>query len=166
MFYDLADEYGVFICDELNTECHFGEGYLAAQDGWETAFMDRTRKMVEQNKNHPSIIIWSTGNECGFAPIHNKMVAYIRKTDPIRMIMHQGNLADADAPFADINGTHDPSLELLELLPDTVSKPIIMREYAHNIGNSLGHFDEYWDVINAYPQLQGGYIWDWVDQSL
>lgn len=166
MFYDLADEYGFFVCDEVNAECHYGENFLAAQDGWETAFMDRTTRMVEQNKNHPSIIIWSTGNECGYAPIHEKMAEYIKKTDPTRMIMHQGNQEYADAPFADINGTRYPSPELLELLTDSINKPVIMGEYAHNIGNSLGHFDEYWNIINVNEQLQGGYIWDWVNQGL
>ncbi|MBN2091510.1 DUF4981 domain-containing protein [candidate division KSB1 bacterium] len=166
MFYDLADEIGIYVCDEVNGECHYWEHKLAGMPGWEIAFMDRTRRFVERDKNHPSIILWSTGNECGLAPIHFAMQAAIREIDDTRLLYHQSNEPDGDAPFAEVRGTRYPSPELLDVIADTTQKPIIMGEYAHNVGNSLGHFDAYWETIYKHPTLQGGFIWDWIDQGL
>lgn len=166
VFYDLADEIGIYVCDEVNAECHYWEDKLAAMPGWEIAFMDRTRRFVERDKNHPSIILWSTGNECGLAPIHFDMQAAIREIDGTRLRYHQTNIPDGDAPYAEVRGTRYPSPELLDVMADTTQKPIIMGEYAHNVGNSVGHFDEYWETIYKHQTLQGGFIWDWIDQGL
>ncbi|MEN1784828.1 MAG: glycoside hydrolase family 2 TIM barrel-domain containing protein, partial [Bacteroidota bacterium] len=170
LFYDLADEYGFYICDEVNAECHYGETFLAAQQGWAPSFMDRTIGMVERDKNHPSIIMWSMGNECGLAPIHYQMAAYAKEKDPTRFIYHQpndvGQYFDGDAPFADINGERYPSPVQLASMADTIQKPVIMGEYFHTMGNAGGHFDEYWKVIYDNEKLQGGYTWDWVNQGL
>ncbi|MBN1481425.1 DUF4981 domain-containing protein [candidate division KSB1 bacterium] len=166
VFYDLADEFGFYICDEVNAECHYGENYLAAQAGWELAFMDRTERFVQRDKNHPCVIMWSMGNECGLAPIHWAMADYCRAVDPTRPIYHQTNHPNGDAPFADICGTRYPSPAFLDMQGDTSRRPIIMGEYSHNMGNALGHFDEYWDVIYRHKITQGGYIWDWVNQGL
>ena len=166
LFYSLTDKYGIYVCDEVNAECHYGQDFLAATPGWERAFMDRTEHMVQRDKNHPSVIIWSMGNECGLAPVHFKMAAYTRNADPTRMIMHQSNEPNGDAPFADIDGPRYPSPVQLDLMGDTTHRPLIMGEYAHNCGNSLGHFDEYWDVIYRHKSLQGGFIWDWLDQGI
>ena len=166
VFYDLADEFGFYICDEVNAECHYAENHLAAQPGWEPAFMDRTERFVQRDKNHPSVIMWSLGNECGLADIHWEMADYCRRVDPTRPVYHQPNQPDGDAPFADIVGTRYPSPAYLDMQADTSQRPIIMGEYSHNMGNAVGHFDEYWDVIYNNKTAQGGYIWDWVNQGL
>jgi beta-galactosidase len=166
VFYDLADEFGLYICDEVNAECHYAENYLAAQPGWELAFMDRTDRFVQRDKNHPSVIMWSMGNECGLAGIHWEMADYCREADPTRPIYHQTNQPNGDAPFADICGTRYPSPAFLDMQADTSQRPIIMGEYSHNMGNAVGHFDEYWEVIYKNKTTQGGYIWDWVNQGL
>ncbi|MBN2000026.1 DUF4981 domain-containing protein [candidate division KSB1 bacterium] len=166
LFYDLADEYGLYVCDEVNAECHYGENYLAAQPGWEAAFMDRTERYVQRDKNHPCVVMWSMGNECGLAPIHYEMAAYVRSVDPTRFVYHQTNAPNGDAPFADINGVRYPSPALLDAIGDTTRRPVIMGEYNHAMGNGTGHFDEYWEVIYRHRSLQGGFIWDWVNQGV
>lgn len=139
LFYELADEYGFYVCDEVNAECHYGENYLASKPGWENAFMDRTERYVQRDKNHPSVIMWSMGNECGLAPIHYQMADYVRATDPTRFIYHQTNQPNGDAPFADIDGVRYPSPSMLAAIGDTTKRPVVMGEYAHSVGNSLGH---------------------------
>ena len=166
VFYDLADEWGFYICNEVNAECHYGQDYLAAQPGWENAFMDRTSRYIQRDKNHPSVIMWSMGNECGLAPIHYQMANYARAADPTRFVYHQTNDPNGDAPFADICGTRYPNPAMLDAIGDTTRRPVILGEYAHAVGNSMGHFDEYWDRIYQYKSLQGGFIWDWVNQSI
>ena len=166
LFYDLADQYGFYLCDEVNAECHEGENFLANQDGWETAFMDRTERFFQRDKNHPSVILWSTGNECGYAPIHHTMAEYLKENDPTRFVYHQGNVPNGDAPYADVNGIRYPRQEELYKVGQTTDRPVIMGEYSHAMGNALGGFDEYWEIINANKSLQGGFIWDWVNQGL
>jgi beta-galactosidase len=166
VFYDLADQWGFYICDEVNAECHYGENFLAWQPGWETAFMDRTIRYVQRDKNHPCVFMWSMGNECGNAPIHYMMAAYVKESDPTRFVYHQTNYPNGDSPFADICGTRYPNPSMLDAIGDTTKRPVILGEYAHSVGNSLGHFDEYWKRFYQYPSLQGGFIWDWVNQSL
>ncbi len=166
LFYDLADEWGFYICDEVNAECHYGERWLAAEPGWEEAFMDRTIRFVQRDKNHPSVIMWSMGNECGLAPIHYQMAGYVSSADPTRFLYHQTNYPNGDAPFADICGTRYPNPGMLDAIGDTTTRPVILGEYAHAVGNSMGHFDQYWDRFYKYRSLQGGFIWDWVNQSL
>ncbi|MFC2124536.1 glycoside hydrolase family 2 TIM barrel-domain containing protein [Bacteroidota bacterium] len=166
MFYDLVDEYGLYICNEVNAECHEGENFLAGLPGWEPAFLDRMSRYYHRDKNHPSVIIWSTGNECGYAPVHHKMAEYVKKQDPEAIVYHQGNVPNGDAPYADINGIRYPELEELRMVGRTSDRPVIMGEYSHAMGNALGHFDDYWNIIYSERSLQGGYIWDWVNQGL
>ena len=166
LFYDLADKWGFYICNEVNAECHYGQNYLAAQPGWEKSFMDRTSRYLQRDKNHPSVIMWSMGNECGLAPIHYKMAAYVKHADPTRPVYHQTNHPNGDAPFADICGTRYPNPSMLDAIGDTSRRPVILGEYAHAVANSMGHFDDYWERFYKYPVLQGGYIWDWVNQGL
>lgn len=166
VWYDLCDEYGILLCDEINAECHYGENWFPDLEIYHDAFMDRFIGMVQRDKNHPSVIIWSTGNECGLGQVHFDMNDYARKTDPTRFIMHQANGRNGDAPYADIMGPRYPTVSKLRYFAMTTGKPIIMGEYAHGMGNSLGHFDELWDLIHSMVKLQGGFIWDWVDQGL
>lgn len=166
LWYDLCDEYGIYVQDEINAECHYGENWVSSLKIYENAFMNRFTGMIQRDKNHPSVIMWSTGNECGLADVHFKMNNYARKNDPTRLIMHQSNTPDGEAPFADIIGPRYPTPSYLRYIADTTVRPVVMGEYAHAMGNSLGHFDEYWDLIYSKPKLQGGFIWDWVDQAL
>ncbi len=165
-FYKLADQYGFYVCDEVNAECHQGENWMAHVSGWEKAMLDRMEKMIQRDKNHPSVIIWSTGNECGLAPIHWKMAALAKEIDSTRFITHQSNVPNGVSPFADIAGTRYPTPAQLIAEGDTTTRPIIMGEYSHAMGNSMGHFDEYWDIIYSNPRIQGGFIWDWTDQGV
>ncbi|MBI2420294.1 MAG: DUF4981 domain-containing protein [Ignavibacteriales bacterium] len=165
-WYDLCDQYGILVQDEVNAECHFTEYTFPERKDYHAAFMDRFTGMVQRDKNHPSIVMWSTGNECGLGEIHYKMNEYARATDKTRLIMHQSNTPDGDAPFADINGPRYPTVARLRHFGLTSPKPVVMGEYAHAMGNSLGQFDELWDLIYTMPKLQGGFVWDFVDQGM
>lgn len=166
VFYELTDKYGIYVLDEVNAECHQGEMWLPGIPGWEVPMVDRMEKFVERDKNHASVVIWSTGNECGFGPPHPMMAKRTREIDPTRPIMHQSNVPDGDAPYADIAGPRYPSPTELAAIGDTTSRPVMMGEYSHTMGNALGHFDEYWETIYNDPNLQGGWTWDWMDQGV
>lgn len=165
-WYDLCDEYGILLQDEINAECHYTEWDFPSRKNYFNAFMDRFIRMVERDKNHPSVVMWSTGNECGLDKPHYAMADYIKKYDPTRFLMHQSNWPDGEAPYADIKGPRYPIPSGLYQMALKSSKPIVMGEYAHAMGNSLGHFDEFWDIIYSTPKLHGGFVWDWVDQGL
>lgn len=165
-WYDLCDEYGILLQDEVNAECHYTEHTFPQREEYLSAFMDRFVRMVERDKNHPSVIMWSTGNECGLARPHYLMADYVRRTDPTRLLMHQSNQPDGEAPYVDIIGPRYPTPPGLRKIGLESAKPVVMGEYAHAMGNSAGHQDEFWDAISEVPALQGGFIWDWVDQGL
>lgn len=168
LWYELCDEYGLYVVDEANIESH-GMGYepdkaLANQIEWQHAFIDRTRKMFERDKNHPSIIIWSLGNESGEGVNFAATYKWIKSNDRSARPIHSED--GIKGPYTDI---YCPMYKKLDVLinwalymPD---KPLILCEYAHAMGNSVGNFQDYWDVIYTYPSLQGGFIWDWVDQG-
>ncbi|MDH5405692.1 MAG: DUF4981 domain-containing protein [Candidatus Aminicenantes bacterium] len=167
-WYDLCDKYGLYVVDEANIESH-GMGYkpdktLGNNPEWKAAHLDRTIRMVERDKNHPSIIIWSLGNEAGDGVNFEATYNWIHKRDPSRPVQYER--AEL-GPHTDI---YCPMYARIEHLKDYASKqqtrPLIMCEYAHAMGNSVGNLQDYWDVIDNYKQLQGGFIWDWVDQGL
>lgn len=168
-FYELADRNGLMIADEVDIETHHHDGCpancLAERPEWQDAFQDRFTAMMQRDKNHPSVVMWDTGNEAGLGKAHYTMAEYARKHDT-RPLYHQPNVPDGDAPFADVAGPRYPSPASLEAKAKTTTKPIIMGEYAHAMGNSLGNFKEFWDVVRAYPQVQGGFIWDWAEQNI
>lgn len=166
LWYELCDQYGVYVQDEVNAECHYSESWLADTPGWETAFMDRFTRMIERDKNHPSVVMWSTGNECGLGRAHFLMAEYAQQRDTTRFLYHQSNAPDGTAPYADIDGPRYPSPDKLRLIAEQANRPVVMGEYAHAMENSLGNFDEFWALIREFPVLQGGFIWDWVDQGL
>ncbi|HET8656436.1 MAG TPA: glycoside hydrolase family 2 TIM barrel-domain containing protein [Longimicrobiaceae bacterium] len=171
--YELADEYGLYLVDEANLESH-GMGYdkdvtLADKPEWLLTHMDRTERMVERDKNHPSIIIWSLGNEAGDG--HNFLATYrwIKQRDGTRPVQYEreGDQTNAPERHSDLKVPMYPSLRYLEeYAKSDADRPLIMCEYAHAMGNSTGNLQDYWDVIEKYPKLQGGFIWDWVDQGL
>ncbi|MEU0373711.1 glycoside hydrolase family 2 TIM barrel-domain containing protein [Streptomyces sp. NPDC006283] len=168
--YELADEQGLWIADEVEVETHHHDrcphDCLADLPEWQAAFMDRLTAMYERDKNHPSVFLWDTGNEAGLGRAHDAMAAFLERNDPSRPVYHQPNTPDGDAPFADVWGPRYPSPATLEAKAKVTEKPVIMGEYAHAMGNSLGNFREFWDVVRAYPQVQGGYIWDWAEQNI
>ncbi len=164
-FYKLCDIYGVYVIDEANIESH-GMGYGAQSLGhvvsWQKAHVDRTVRMVERDKNHPSVIIWSLGNEAGPGVNFEADRDAIKARDTERPV-HYSIYNDV----ADIESTMYPAVEWMENTGQKDSpKPFIMCEYAHAMGNAVGNLQEYWDVIYKYKRLIGGCIWDWVDQGL
>jgi beta-galactosidase len=166
--YELCDKYGLYVVDEANIESH-GIGYdpaetLGNKPSWLEAHMDRNISMVERDKNFPSIVIWSMGNEAGNGFNFHNVYYWIKENDPTRPIMY----AQAYKHFnTDIITPMYPNLQLLEeYATSNAKRPFIMCEYAHAMGNSLGNFQEYWDLIYQYDKLQGGFVWDWVDQAL
>ncbi|MHC4394482.1 MAG: beta-galactosidase, LacZ type [Planctomycetota bacterium] len=165
-WYELCDKYGLYLIDEANVESH-GIGYdldktLGNKPEWKTAHLDRTISMVERDKNHPSIIIWSLGNEAGSGCNFVSTADYIHKTDATRPVHYEQH-----NEVADIDSVMYPHLNrLIERGKSDNKKPFIMCEYAHAMGNSVGNLKEYWDAIEKYKTLIGGCIWDWVDQGL
>ncbi|MCV6606111.1 MAG: DUF4981 domain-containing protein, partial [Porticoccaceae bacterium] len=185
-FYDWADRFGFYVVDETNIESH-GMGYkeksLAKNPDWGLAHMERTVRMYERDKNHPSVIIWSLGNEMGDGVNITATANWLRKTDPSRPVQSEragfGANTDIIAPqYSPLDHLRayagDGEMDMFSEYygkdfihpPGPRSKPFIMSEYAHAMGNSTGNFREYWDIIEANPQLQGGFIWEWVDQGL
>ncbi|HPO13196.1 MAG TPA: glycoside hydrolase family 2 TIM barrel-domain containing protein [Candidatus Hydrogenedentes bacterium] len=163
-FLELCDEYGLYVLDEADLESHSFWGQFANDPEWETAFLDRAMRMFERDKNHPCIFGWSLGNESGYGPNHDTMAEWLRAHDPTRVIHYH---PAEESPMLDIIAPMYPSLaELIELAEKEDDRPIIMCEYAHSMGNSTGNLKEYWEAIRTHKRMQGGFIWDWVDQSL
>ncbi|MGA5299049.1 glycoside hydrolase family 2 TIM barrel-domain containing protein [Nucisporomicrobium flavum] len=168
--YDLADRHGLWVDDEVDIETHNHESCpsvcLADRPEWQKAFADRFRAMVERDKNHPSVIFWDTGNEAGLGAAHYAMAAWADANEPTRLLYHQSNSPDGDAPYADVDGPRYPTPARLEARTLSSAKPIVMGEYAHAMGNGLGNFDQFWALARKYPSMQGGFIWDWAEQNL
>ncbi|WCE29105.1 beta-galactosidase [Vibrio sp. SCSIO 43137] len=178
-WYELCDQYGLYLVDEANIETHgmFPMERLSADPQWAAAYMMRFTKLVERDKNHPSVIIWSLGNESGQGSNHNAMYAWAKDRDPSRPVQYEGGGADSaatdiicpmysrvdqDQPFPAVPKW---AIKKWISMPDE-NRPLILCEYAHAMGNSLGSFDKYWQAFRQYPRLQGGFIWDWVDQGI
>ncbi|SHG66911.1 glycoside hydrolase family 2 [Streptoalloteichus hindustanus] len=169
-FYDLADRLGLWVDDEMEVETHNHQACpddcLADRPEWQKAFLDRFVAMVQRDKNHPSVLMWDTGNEAGLGRAHHAMAEWARAHAPGRPLYHQPGVPDGDAPFADVWGPRYPSPAVLEHIASITGKPVIMGEYAHAQGNSLGNFREFWDVVRRHPQVQGGFVWDLTDQEI
>ncbi|GAA0591589.1 hypothetical protein GCM10009001_04630 [Virgibacillus siamensis] len=162
-WYDLADKYGLYIIDEANLESHGRRGELPKSDPqWLPASLDRMRSMVERDKNHPSIVIWSLGNEAGTGSTFKHMAELTRNLDPTRIVHYAG-----DDRWGDVRGVMYPDVSFVESYGKSGNpQPLLLIEYAHAMGNSVGNLYQYWDVIDKYKNLQGGFIWDWVNQTL
>jgi beta-galactosidase len=181
--YDLADAVGLYVMDEANIESH---GYLAKaqQNGdpehtllgykpeWQAAHLDRVERMVERDKNHPSIIFWSLGNETGIGSSFEAAAKWVKARDATRLVNFLGHsMSGWRHPTNAYVDVFAPMYDDVEKLVDYAERPeftqpLILCEYAHAMGNSLGNFQEYWDVIHAHRKLQGGFVWDWVDQTI
>lgn len=165
-WYDLCDEYGIYVVDEANIESH-GMGYtmeksLGNNPDWLTAHLDRTRRMVETHRNHPSIVMWSLGNEAGPGSNFVATSALVRQLDPSRPV-HYERFNDV----TDVDSVMYPSVDYLESAGKSSSKkPFFVCEYAHAMGNACGNLKEYVEAFDAHPRLMGGCIWDFVDQGL
>jgi len=165
-WYELCDEYGLYVVDEANIESH-GMGYeeesLAKDETWYEAHLDRIKRMYHRAKNHTCIIIWSLGNEGGDGINFQKAYQWLKAQDDKRPIQYEQAVLE---DHTDIYCPMYPSVEDIKKFgQQEQSKPLIMCEYAHAMGNSLGNFYDYWIEINRYKNLQGGFIWDWVDQG-
>ena len=166
-WYDLCDEYGIYVTAEANAESHgmgYGERTLAKNPAFELMHMERNQGNVRVLKNHPSIIVWSLGNEAGYGPNFEKCYDWIKQYDQSRPVQYeqarQNGKTDIFCPmYYDYNGCEKYS-------QGDNPRPLIQCEYAHAMGNSMGGFKEYWDLVRKYPKFQGGYIWDFVDQGL
>ena len=166
-WYDLCDEYGLYVIDEANVESHgmgYGDRTLAKNPIFAKAHLERNIRMVERDKNHASVIIWSMGNEAGMGPNFEECYRWIRNFDPSRPIHYeQARFTEFSDIMCPMYATYDWCEKYVTESP---KKPLIQCEYAHAMGNSLGGFKEYWDMIRKYPHFQGGFIWDFVDQGL
>jgi beta-galactosidase len=164
-WYDLCDQYGLYLIDEANIETHGVWDQLTKDPEWLTAFVDRGIRMVERDKNHPSVVIWSLGNESGHGPNHAAMADWIHTHDTTRPVHYESAGFERYVDMVSVMYPKVSRLAELAQIPGE-RRPQVMCEYAHAMGNSPGNMKEYWDVIEAYPRLIGGFIWDWVDQGL
>jgi beta-galactosidase len=185
--YDRCDRLGLYVVDEANLEAHAYLRSLLKDPRWGSAVLERITRMAQRDKDHPSVIIWSLGNESGNAPILHAAAEWLRCWDGTRPVQYESSIGEAI--FTDLTG--GGSLELGELMarptpesdlvvpmypevPDLVSwatravpdRPLVMCEYIHAMNNSCGGLADYWDAIRVHPGLQGGFVWDWVDQAL
>jgi len=182
-FLELCDRYGLYVIDEADLETHgfaltgervnqetpgfakgAAESRLSDDPAWRDAYLDRVRRMVGRDRNFPSILIWSLGNESGYGRNHDAMAEWVRSVDLSRPIHYERAY---DAPIVDIVSTMYPSVEMLiaeALKPD--ARPYLMVEYGHAMGNAVGNLQEYWEAIYQYPRLLGGLIWEWADLAI
>ncbi|WP_156290649.1 glycoside hydrolase family 2 TIM barrel-domain containing protein [Oceanobacillus salinisoli] len=182
-FYDLCDEYGLYVIDEADLECHgfdlIGEWNMLSDDPqWEHAYVDRMKRMVERDKNHPSIIIWSLGNESGYGRNHVKMAEWAKDRDATRLIHYEGETRDIMTRTnnnpqelnvsADMFSTMYTDVETMDQLGERtdLKQPHILCEYAHAMGNGPGGFKEYIETFYKHKRLQGGFVWEWLDHGI
>ncbi len=168
-WYELCDEYGIYVIDEANIESH-GMGYNLSQTlgndpKWLKAHMDRTERMIARDKNHPSIIIWSLGNEAGNGYNFYKTYLLAKKIDGTRPVQYERAGLEWNTDLYVPMYATPRDIEKYAT-NDKYEKSLIQCEYAHAMGNSMGGFKEYWDLFEKYDKLQGGFIWDYVDQGL
>lgn len=182
-FYDLCNVYGLYVIDEADLETHGVEhigpsNMLSNQPLWQEAYIDRAKRMVARDKNHPSIIMWSLGNESGFGCNHFAMGRWIKEYDGTRLVHYEGESAaimhednndpKRDPMVSDVHTSMYTSLEILRKWAERtdLQKPHILCEYVHAMGNGPGEIKEYWDLIYKYRRLQGGFVWEWCDHGI
>ena len=179
-FYDLCDRYGLYVIDEVNLETHGTWMVMGAprpnehtlpgdKPVWKGAVMDRAEAMIERDKNHPSILIWSCGNESYNGTIIRDMALWIRERDPSRLLQYEGVFFERrfDKEVSDVESRmYSKPSEITQYLDGEDTKPFILCEYAHAMGNSFGNIDEYIGLEKKYERYQGGFIWDYMDMAL
>lgn len=176
LWYDLCDEYGLYLIDEANIESHAFMSHLCRDPRYATAWLDRGLRMVERDKNHPSVILWSLGNESGYGPNHDAMAGWMRFYDSSRPLHYEQ--ATYGWEKGEVNGSVAsdiicPMYASIERIvhwaqnpPPGEKRPLILCEYSHAMGNSNGSLADYWKAFEENPGLQGGFIWEWVDHGI
>ncbi len=191
-WYELCDEYGIYLMDETDLEEHGLRGTLASDPTWAAAFIDRTQRMVMRDRNHASVVFWSLGNESGWGPNFAMTSAWIHEYDPTRPVHYEGAQGpdNKDPESVDVisrfyprvqgeylnPGVKDNNMErpenarwerLLSIARKTNdNRPVLTSEYAHAMGNALGNFKDYWDEIYSHKRMLGGFIWEWADEGI
>ena len=183
-WYELCDRYGLYVMDEANVETHAFYDSICRMESYASCFLDRIQRMVRRDFNHTSIIIWSLGNESGYGQNHDAMAAWVRRFDPHRPIHYEGatrpewgqgtptlDSLKRGRSVTDLIAPMYPSIDLIEAWDRSTEassddRPLIMCEYSHAMGNSNGSLSDYWDTIRNSRGIQGGFIWDWVDQGI
>ena len=191
-WYELCDEYGIYLMDETDLEEHGLRGTLASDPTWAAAFIDRTQRMVMRDRNHASVVFWSLGNESGWGPNFAMTSAWIHEYDPTRPVHYEGAQGpdNKDPEYVDVisrfyprvqdeylnPGVKDNNMErpenarwerLLSIARKTNdNRPVLTSEYAHAMGNALGNFKDYWDEIYSHKRMLGGFIWEWADEGI
>ncbi|MBM7553881.1 beta-galactosidase subunit alpha [Thalassobacillus pellis] len=183
-FYDLCDEYGLYVIDETDLECHGFDvignwDQLSDDPEWENAYLDRIKRMVARDKNHASIIMWSLGNESGFGRNHLAMADWARRADDTRLLHYEGECRAITRTESDYDPQREPeasdvfttmytAVEVMDALGkrEDLTKPHILCEYAHAMGNGPGGLQEYWDTFYRHDRLQGGFVWEWLDHGI
>jgi beta-galactosidase len=168
LWYKLCDEYGLFLVDEANLESHglgYGKENVSNFPEWAAAHKNRVVRMMERDKNHASIIIWSMGNECSNGTVFPEIYKWLKERDPSRPVQFE---QAGEAANTDIVCPMYPSIENMKRYASRtdVTRPYIMCEYGHAMGNSTGNFQEYFDIISTSPQMQGGFIWEWLEHGI
>jgi len=172
---DLCDRYGLYVVDEANIESHAFLRELCRDPRYTDAFIERVRNMVERDKNHPSVIFWSLGNESGYGPSHAAAAGWVRRADPSRPLHFEGAISrhrdedwDRGHLVTDVVcPMYPPIQEMIEWSKGSRDwRPMILCEYSHAMGNSNGSLADYWAAFEKYPGLQGGYIWEWIDHGI
>ena len=170
---DLCDEIGMYVVDEANLESHAYNTSLCDDPRYRSTWLARGARMVERDRNHPSVIVWSLGNEAGYGANHDALAGWIRHVDPTRPLHYEGAVfhegwVDGGRAASDLVCPMYPTTESIEAYGRSGrgDRPLIMCEYSHAMGNSNGSLADYWDVITGTPGLQGGFIWEWKDHGL
>ncbi|HUC32808.1 MAG TPA: glycoside hydrolase family 2 TIM barrel-domain containing protein, partial [Ilumatobacteraceae bacterium] len=172
-FLDLCDELGMYVVDEANIEAHAYNTSLCDDARWRSAFVARGSRMVERDRNHPSVIVWSLGNESGYGTNHDALAGWIRSVDPSRplhyepAVFHDG-WVDGGLPASDLVCPMYAPIDAIRQYGESGAgtRPLILCEYSHAMGNSNGSLADYWDAITTTPGLQGGFIWEWKDHGI
>ncbi len=172
-FYDLCDELGLYVIDEANAESHAFNTSLCHDSAYRSTWLERVARMVERDRNHPSVIMWSLGNESGYGEIHEACAALVRSMDTSRLLHYEGAIFHAGWSTGGMAVTdvvcpmYAPASAIDKYASANLGeRPLIMCEYSHAMGNSNGGLAAYWDVIDRYEKVQGGFIWEWKDHGL
>ena len=172
-FYDLCDELGFYVVDEANIEAHAYNRSLCDDPGYRATWLDRGARMVQRDRNHPSVIVWSLGNESGYGAHHHALAGWIRRADPTRPLHYEDAIRvegwdDGGRAATDLVCPMYPTIDEIRSYGErgVGDRPLILCEYSHAMGNSNGSLADYWDVITGTDGLQGGFLWEWKDHSL
>ncbi len=173
-FLELCDELGLYVIDEANLESHMHYLEICNDPRYASAFLDRVARMVQRDRNHPSIIMWSLGNESGYGANHDAAAAWVRHADPRPVhyesacFIEEQNGGSAGMKASDVMSLMYPTLERMQAWADRpdAQRPFILCEYSHAMGNSNGSLHEYWQLFERHPKIQGGFIWEWVDHGI